>query len=237
MTLVKTTMTKKGDLKSYIRKITTPWGIIESQVEIFPITYIFIIFLLGLFFPFRVFQDYTLLRLWSRPEHISEIFQFLFYFFGSIISIKYILKNYKFKDKYNITFWIIFSLLNLFISIEEISFINIFEGQFYFIKELNLQNEVNIHNLKVLSPYLMHLYILYNLFMGFIGWKFLPFIECLPEKKYSLYFLFPCLFFTTYTVSTLNGNDVHLDLPSQEIFEFLTSMGIFLHIYKITKRT
>ena len=158
-------MLKKRNSKPYIKKINTPFGIIESQVEIFPITYIFIIFFIGLFFPSKIYKDYSLLNLWSRPEHLSEIFQFLFYFFGSILSFKYILKNYKFKDKNTIIFWIIFTFLIFLISLEEISFLDIFGNVFAFVKEFNIQNEVNIHNLNFLSPYLMPFCILYTINM------------------------------------------------------------------------
>ena len=75
---------------------------------------------------------------------------------------------------------------------------------------------------------------LFILFLGFFGWKFFSVIEAIPQKKYSLFFLFCSL---AYIFLELGEIIPLIPFIHQEIFEFLMSLGLFLNTFEIQKIT
>ena len=157
--------------KSFI--IETTFGFVESQVSIFPIIYLFTIYFIALFFPQEIWNNKSIYNLWSDTEYLSEHFQFILYFLTTVFTgLNIFFEKKKFFCRQNF-FWIIFFVFSLFITIEEISFLNSMEGDFFQdIRNLNLQNEVNFHNSLFFHPLMHGAFIILNIFLGWFGWRF-----------------------------------------------------------------
>lgn len=208
-----------------------------KELNLFPVFYVFFIYISFYIFPFKIFNEKTFYHLWSYEEHLAEHFQFILYLLASIFAFINVLKNkYKLLDLQNIC-WLLFFTITLFISIEEISFLEIFKGSsFEFLREINVSNEINIHNSKYLQSSLFYFYIFINLFLGFFGWKYISKIEAIPKKKHSLFFLFCSLSFIysyiySYVFTELNPL-TKMPFMHDEIFEFLMALGLFLHSFE-----
>ena len=217
--------------------IKTPFGIIQNEVGLFPIIYLFIIHLSGLL-PWKLYNEKKIFELWSRHEYLAEHFQFIFYISAAIITLIIIFKNkYKLRSYQNL-YWIILMISLFVISFEEISYINKIEIDFFdFIRSNNAQNEVNFHNSDFFHPFLHAGFIFLNLFLGWFGWRNLSFIEAIPSKIYSLYFLFPALAFTIFELKNYIPSVLFSKLPVQlENYEFLMALALFLHTLKSLKK-
>ena len=130
-------------------------------------------------------------------------------------------------------------MISLFvISFEEVSHLNTMDGDFFaFIRSHNVQNEVNFHNSEFFHPFLHAGFIFLNLFLGWFGWINLSFIEAMPDKIYSLYFLFPAFAFAIFELKDYIPSVYFSRLPVQlENFEFLMSLALFLHTLKSLKK-
>ncbi len=209
----------------------------NQKYDLFPLGYLLIVYLTALL-PWEVWNGRTIYELWSNGEHLSEQIQFIFYFSASLISLINIFKNkYKIFSFQNL-FWTFFMVSNLFISIEEISFLNpIQDDIFQLIRENNAQNEINFHNLKIFQPYLHTAYILVNLFFGYFGWRYFSSIDAIPKKIHSIYFLLTALAYSLRELQRLIPLVFLFQIPiNQEIFEFLMSMGFFLHALEMFKK-
>ena len=213
----------------------TYWGELKPSVDTFPIFYLVIIYGLGIFFPFLIYKDLTLIRLWSYKEHLSELFQFIGYFLAALICFLIIIKNklaLSFKEK---ILWLFLGLILFFIASEEISILDKIGNGISYLKDANVQNESNLHNLIIYQPFRYLIFVSGCLLLGFFNWIIWPNNFILPDKKYSLYFLFPALFSTIHYLSSLSTNN--MDIPyHHEIFEFLVSTGMFLNCYEKHKK-
>ena len=208
----------------------TYWGKYTPFVDTFPIKYLLFIYLIGFLLPYIVFGDKTLLRFWAGKESLAEFIQFFEFFISSILCFLIYLKNKDNITKKEKLAWILVSTTLLFISFEEISLLDLINDGIPSLRDLNIQGESNIHNLKILSSIIQPIYILFNLILGYLGQKIWPNNNILPSPFYSLYFLFPALFYTAFLFSQ---NPNVMTLPyHHEIFEFLTATGIFLHCLK-----
>ena len=70
-------------------------------------------------------------------------------------------------------------------------------------------------------------FIFFGLLFGFIGWKWLPQIDALPARRFSLYSLPVALFYTYFDLSWIShGDRIRND---QEAIELLLSIGLFAH--------
>jgi hypothetical protein len=193
-----------------------------KKFSLFPFYYFIFLLLIKIIFPWEILNGKTAYQLWGGCELIAEFFQNIFYISASGLALYNIFKNkYRIFSLQNL-FWTIYFVFCLVIFFEEISFLNNFQGNFFEqIREINNQNEINFHNLLVFQPYLFHVNFVLNLFFGFVGWRFLRKIDAFPSRFYSFFFLF----------SALNAflNILNIPTTSEETFEFLTSLGLFLH--------
>ena len=212
----------------------TYFGIIKSEVSVFPLIYLFLVYSSRLI-TWEIWNNLTIYNLWSHHEHLAEHMQFVFYLSSSLLSIFIILKNkYKLFSFQNLC-WLCFLILVSIIAIEEISYIySIQNNLFLIIRENNSQNEINFHNSFLFQPLLNKGFIFLNLFFGWFGWRFFSIIEAIPKKEFSLYFLCTSL---AYSIMELTDFSIFSNLKiipiRQENFEFLMAMGLFLHSLKI----
>ena len=180
------------------KEIKTEFGSIRSEVHLFPIYYLVLVFALPVILPFEIVGENTIFNLWANSEGLSEIFQFIFYFGAFLFSLKIlIIKKFKFLMGRNFL-WFSSALFLLIISYEEISFITTYlpENFLASLRDSNLQNEVNMHNTPFFSTHGLPITILFILFLGYFGWKFFPKLDVFPSKEFSLYFLFYALMTT-----------------------------------------
>ena len=212
-------------------EIKTPWGYISTKVNLFPIYYLIFIYGFVYLFPFgENIVGTSWFYFVKKEDGILESLQFFQYFISFIIGF-FILFKIKKKKSLNSLIWLGFSILCFFLAGEEISWGERITGiTLDAVADLSIQGETNLHNLPffhnfLLDPLLQGICI----FFGWIGWRRFPYLTALPNKKFSLFFLFVALFFAYYDLSWASTIEHVRD--DSEIFEFLLSTGIFLHFW------
>ena len=207
--------------KEVSKQIKTPWGIINPQVELLPIVYIFILYGLIYFLPLNIFD------IWSKGEDgLVEWIQFILYFFSFACSLFMTWHRRKFGKQF--FFWLLITALCFYIAGEEISWAErITNIGIESIRQINAQGETNLHNIPIFQNYLHFSFIITGLFFGWIGWKNWPQIEAFPGRNLSLYFLIVSLFYTYFDLSWITlGERIRND---QEAIEILMAIGLFRH--------
>ena len=123
------------------------------------------------------------------------------------------------------------SVFCFFVAAEEISWGERITGfSINSLTEISIQSETNLHNLPFfhdffLDPILIAICILF----GWIGWRKWPYLNSMPRKNLSLFFLITALYIFYYEISWASTVEhIRNDL---EIYEFLLSTGIFLHFW------
>ena len=214
-----------------MKSIKTPWGEISPEVNLFPIYYILFIYGFVYILPYGEnivgLTWFNLLKLEDGP---LEWLQFSEYFISSIFGIFIYFKN-KNKNTINSFIWLIFSAFCFIVAAEEISWGERIIGfSLNSLTEISIQSETNLHNLPFfhnffLDPILIAICILF----GWIGWRKWPYLNSIPNKKLSLFFLITALYIFYYEISWASTVEhIRNDL---EIYEFLLSTGIFLHFW------
>ena len=214
-----------------MKVLKTPWGEISPEVNLFPIYYILFIYGFVYILPYGEnivgLTWFNLLKLEDGP---LEWLQFSEYFISSIFGIFIYFKN-KNKNTINSFIWLILSAFCFIVAAEEISWGERITGfSINSLTEISIQSETNLHNLPFfhnffLDPILIAICILF----GWIGWRKWPYLNSIPNKKLSLFFLITALYIFYYEISWASTVEhIRNDL---EIYEFLLSTGIFLHFW------
>ena len=209
-----------------MKEIETPLGSIKPKVIIFPIYYLFFVFGFIYIFPFGIYKE-----LFIGEDSLIEWLQFICYFSSSLISFLIVIIDIT-KDKIKLKhiFWFLLAIFCFYVAGEEISWterITNFGSDS--IRQINMQGETNLHNLKGFNDYLHFSFIFSGLFFGWFGWKFLPKIEALPSKKYALFFLFVAAHYALTDLSWITLGMRYPTLRISETMEFLMASGLFLH--------
>ena len=218
-----------------MKVIKTPWGEISPEVNLFPIY--FLLFIYGFVYILPYGEDITgltwfnLLKIEAGP---LEWLQFVEYLISSIFGILIYFKS-KNKNTIDSFIWLILSSYCFIVAAEEISWGERITGfSLNFLTETSIQSETNLHNLPFfhdffLDPILIAICILF----GWIGWRKWPYLNSIPNKKLSLFFLITALYIFYYEISWASTVEhIRNDL---EIYEFLLSTGIFLHFWNNLK--
>jgi len=211
--------------------IRTPWGSISTKVSLFPIYYLIFIYGFVYILPFGEnligITWFDLLKIEDGP---LEWLQFFEYLISSIFGVVIFLKS-KYKNTLNSFIWLILSTFCFIVAAEEISWGERITGfSIDSLTEISIQSETNLHNLPFfhdffLDPILVAICILF----GWIGWRKWPYLNSIPNKKLSLFFLITALYIFYYEISWASTVEhIRNDL---EIYEFLLSTGIFLHFW------
>tara|TARA_Y100000589_G_scaffold223088_1_gene210644 strand:- start:923 stop:1594 length:672 start_codon:yes stop_codon:yes gene_type:complete len=214
-----------------MREIKTPWGVLNPEVELFPIYYLIFIYGFVYILPFgEYFFGSTWFDLLKQEDGPLEWLQFFQYLFASIMGFFIFIKNKK-KNSLNSSILLLLSSLCFFIAAEEISWGERITGlTINTLSNISIQGETNLHNLPFFHNYLLDpLLQIVCLFLGWVGWNKWPHLNSLPDKKFSLFFLFVALYFAYYDISW--ASTVEHIRNDQEIFEFLLSTGLFLHFW------
>ena len=214
-----------------MKLIKTPWGGISPEVNLFPIYYILFIYGFVYILPYgnKIIgvSWFNLLKIEDGP---LEWLQFFEYLISSIFGFLIYFKSQK-KNTINSFIWLIFSTFCFFVAAEEISWGERITGfSIDSLTKISIQSETNLHNLPFfhdffLDPMLIGICIL----CGWIGWRKWPYLNSIPNKKLSLFFLITALYIFYYEISWASTiGHIRNDL---EIYEFLLSTGIFLHFW------
>ena len=214
-----------------MKLIKTPWGEISPEVNLFPIYYILFIYGFVYILPYgENIVGLTWFKLLKLEDGPLEWLQFSEYLISSIIGIFIYCKN-KNKNTINSFIWLILSAFCFIVAAEEISWGERITGfSINSLTEISIQSETNLHNLPFfhdffLDPILIAICILF----GWIGWRKWPYLNSIPNKKLSLFFLITALYIFYYEISWASTVEhIRNDL---EIYEFLLSTGIFLHFW------
>ena len=214
-----------------MKLIKTPWGEISPEVDLFPIYYILFIYGFVYILPYGEniigLTWFNLLKIEDGP---LEWLQFSEYLISSIFGIFIYLKN-KNKNTINSFIWLILSAFCFIVAAEEISWGERITGfSLNSLKEISIQSETNLHNLPFFHDFFLDpILIAICLLFGWIGWKKWPYLNSIPNKKLSLFFLITALYIFYYEISWASTVEhIRNDL---EIYEFLLSTGIFLHFW------
>ena len=214
------------------KEIKTPFGIIAPQVSLFPIYYLIFIYGFVYILPYGKNLIGVSWFDWLRTEDGPlEWIQFFEYLLSSILAFIVYLRQ-KNKGNINSVIWLLICLLSFVIAGEEISWGERLTGLgIPSISDLNVQGETNFHNLPFFHNFLLDpVFEISCIFLGWFGWRKFKFIDALPDKKFSLFFLFVALFYFYFDISWASTTEQIRN--DQEIFEFLLSTGIFLHCLK-----
>ena len=218
-----------------MKTIKTPWGQLSPEVNLFPIYYLFFIYGFIYILPFGGnIVGLCWINLLKLEDGPLEWLQFTEYFISSLFGILIFIKSNK-KKSLNSLNWLIFSLFCLFIAAEEISWGERITGMnLNSLTEISIQSETNLHNLPFFHNYFLDpILIAICIFFGWIGWRKWPYLDSIPSKRLSLFFLITALYIFYYEISWASTIDhIRNDL---EIYEFLLSTGIFLHFWNNLK--
>ena len=216
-------------------ELKTPWGSITSKVSLLPLYYLIFIYGFIYILPFgESIVGLTWFNLLKLEDGPLEWLQFAEYFISSLFGILIFIKSNK-KKSLNSLNWLIFSLFCLFIAAEEISWGERITGMnLNSLTEISIQSETNLHNLPFFHNYFLDpMLIAICIFLGWIGWRKWPYLDSIPSKRLSLFFLITALYIFYYEISWASTIDhIRNDL---EIYEFLLSTGIFLHFWNNLK--
>ena len=214
------------------KDIKTPFGVITPEVSLFPVFYLLFIYGFIYIFPYgKNFIGISWFEWFRSEDGPLEWLQFFEYILSALMAALIFLRQKK-KKNINSLIWLLIALLSLVIAGEEISWGERLTGMgINAISDLNVQGETNFHNLPFFHNYLLDpVFEISCIFLGWFGWRKFKNIRALPEKKFSLYFLFVALFYFYFDISWASTTEQIRN--DQEIFEFLLSSGIFLHCFK-----
>ena len=218
-----------------MKTIKTPWGNISTEVSLLPIYYIIFIYGFIYILPFgRNIVGLTWFDLLKLEDGPLEWLQFAEYFISSLFGILIFFKSKK-RKSINSFIWLILSAFCFFIAAEEISWGERIIGiSLNSLTEISIQSETNLHNLPFFHNYLLDpILVAICIFFGWIGWRKWPYLNSIPSKKLSLFFLITALYIFYYEISWASTiQHIRNDL---EIYEFLLSSGIFLHFWNNLK--
>ena len=218
-----------------MKTIKTPWGNISPEASLFPIYYIIFVYGFIYILPFgKNIVGLTWFDLLKLEDGPLEWLQFAEYFISSLFGIVIFFKSKKSKS-INSFNWLILSAFCFFIAAEEISWGERIIGfSLNSLTEISIQSETNLHNLPFFHNYLLDpILVAICIFFGWVGWRKWPYLNSIPSKKLSLFFLITALYIFYYEISWASTIEhIRNDL---EIYEFLLSTGIFLHFWNNLK--
>ena len=127
--------------------------------------------------------------------------------------------------------WIFYTIFFVIFIAEEISWGERLHGYgIDSIKAINTQGETNLHNIGAFQlKGLLHLgWAALGLLLGLGSW-IIKDSPLLPDKKLSLYFLIPAIWYISFEFCRDGGSCPITVANHQEIYEFLIAIGLFLH--------
>ncbi|MFM7734257.1 MAG: pectate lyase [Cyanobium sp.] len=205
------------------RVIRTPWGELRPLVDLRPLWYLLILYGVVWFLPRPMFD------LWRKGEDgPAEWVQFFGYAGACLASLVVAWRRRARPGSLAFLGWLVLALFCFLMAGEEISWgERIFDWGLDAIRQMNDQEETNIHNIKGVQSLMHFAFIFFGLLFGCIGWRLFPRIDAFPARWYSLWFLPVALFYAYFDLSWItHGQRIRND---QEAIEVMLAVGLFLH--------
>jgi hypothetical protein len=219
-----------GERPQAARVIHTPWGELRPEVDLLPVLYLLLLYGVVWFLPFGVFEA------WRKGEDgPAEWVQFLGYAGACLSALTVAWRRRGRPASIRFLGWLGLAVFCFLMAGEEISWGERITGMgLEAIRGINAQEETTIHNIHGVQS-LMHFgFILFGLLFGWIGWRLLPWLDALPARRFSLYFLPVALFYAYFDLSWITrGARVRND---QEAIELLMAVGLFLHALSMARQ-
>jgi hypothetical protein len=213
------------------RVIRTPWGELRPAVDMLPVLYLLVLYGLVWFLPFGVFE------FWRKGEDgPAEWLQFFGYAGASLGAWVVVWRRRGLGLSLALLGWVALALFCLLMAGEEISWGERLTGfGLQTVREINAQDETNVHNIPLVQGYMHFAFIFFNLLFGYIGWRWFSRIDAFPARRFSLYFLPVALFYAWFDLSWITrGDRIRND---QEAIELLMALGLFLHAWAMARRS
>ncbi len=212
------------------RILRTPWGELRPLVDLRPLWYVLLLYGVVWFLPRPVFE------FWRKGEDgPAEWIQFFSYAGACGASLLVAWRRRARPFSIACLGWWLLALFCFLMAAEEISWGERLTGLgIEAIRDINAQQETTIHNIPAVQS-LMHFgFIAFGLLFGWAGWRFLPAIDALPSRWYSLWFLPVALFYAYFDLSWITHADrIRND---QEAIELMMAVGLLLHALAMARR-
>jgi hypothetical protein len=194
-----------------------------------PVYYLIVLYGLVWFLPLGVFE------FWRKGEDgPAEWLQFLGYAGASIGAWVVVWNRRRLGLSTALLGWVALALFCFLMAAEEISWGERITGfGLETVRQINTQEETNVHNIPALQGFMHFAFIFFGLLFGYIGWRWLPRIDAFPARRFSLYFLPVALFYAWFDLSWITrGDRIRND---QEAIELLMALGLFLHAWAMAR--
>jgi hypothetical protein len=196
-----------------------------------PVLYLLVLYGLVWFLPFGVFE------FWRKGEDgPAEWLQFFGYAGASIGAWVVVWRRRRLGLSLALLGWVALALFCFLMAAEEISWGERLTGLgLETVREINAQEETNLHNIPAVQGFMHFAFIFFNLLFGYIGWRWFSRIDAFPARRFSLYFLPVALFYAWFDLSWITrGDRIRND---QEAIELLMALGLFLHAWAMARRS
>ncbi len=215
-----------------IKRLKTPWGVLEPSVDLFPLVYL--LFIYGFIYILPYGRDVIGISWfdWCRSEDGPlEWIQFLCFLGAFVCSSIVLWKRRNLGLNKTWFLWLLLAIICFFVAGEEISWGERITGVgLDALRAINDQGESNIHNISFFHHNLLDpSFEISCIFLGWIGWRAWPNIDAFPAKRYSLYFLLVAAFYFYFDISY--ASTIKQIRNDQEIFELLMSVGLLAHCW------
>lgn len=214
-----------------LRIVQTPWGELRPVVDLLPLWYVLILYGIVYFLPFGAFE------FWRKGEDgPAEWIQFFGYAGASFFAFQIAWRRRGTIPSIAFIGWFGLAIFCFLLAGEEISWGERLTGfGLESIRAINAQDETSIHNIPAIQSLMHFAFIFFGLLFGYAGWRFLPFIDALPARRFSLYFLPVALFYTYFDLSWItHGDRIRND---QEAIELMMAVGLFLHARSVARKS
>lgn len=212
------------------RIVRTPWGELRPLVDLRPVLYLLLLYGVVYFLPFGVFEA------WRKGEDgPAEWLQFLGYAGASFFAFRVAWRRRAGFPSFACLSWLVLALFCFLLAGEEISWGERITGiGVESLRAINAQEETTIHNIPAVQSLMHFAFIFFGLLFGWLGWRFLPAIDVLPARWFSLWFLPVALFYAYFDLSWItHGDRIRND---QEAIEVMMAVGLFLHARSVARR-
>jgi hypothetical protein len=212
------------------RIVRTPWGELRPLVDLRPLWYLLILYGVLWFLPRPVFE------FWRKGEDgPAEWIQFAGYAGACVASLLVAWRRRAHPASLACLGWLVLAAFCFLMAGEEISWGERLTGVgIEAIRDINAQEETTIHNIPAVQSLMHFAFIVFGLLFGWAGWRFLPRIDALPARWYSLWFLPVALFYTYFDLSWItHAKRIRND---QEAIEVMMAVGLLLHAVAMARR-
>jgi hypothetical protein len=192
-------------------------------VELAPLLYVLLLYGVVYFLPFGIFKSWA-----TGEDGPAEWLQFAGYAGAFVCCVRVLWQRRRRWRSLSWLAWLALTLFCLYVAGEEVSWGERIGGWgIEAVRQINAQKETNFHNIPAVQNYMHVSFIAAGLLFGYGGWRWMPAVDALPARRFSLYFLIVALFYAYFDLSWISHAErIRND---QEGIEVLFALGLFQH--------